>query len=201
MLSLSIMAHPARRKIAVKLAHTLNAPIVWDQINDRWDTGRRAWLEHDPTASHHLVIQDDALVQPHFLYHVQNAISHAPPGVLSLYAGHTWRDVFKEIPPGVSFLQMKQIVWGVGIVMPVSLIRRVIAYADGIDPEKVHHHYDLRLSRYFQSRRLPVYYTWPSLVEHRNGPSLIPGRNGGRHAYRMIKRTERPSWEGEVYKC
>lgn len=63
-LSVAIMAHPKREAMVADLLTRLDreVPVVWDQINDRHDTGARAMEAFDPACTHHLVIQDDVAV-------------------------------------------------------------------------------------------------------------------------------------------
>ena len=75
-----------------------------------------------------------------------------------------------------SWLVMRRIIWGPGIVLPTFLIRKVLMQGDKYRISN----YDLRLSKWFERNAVPVYYTFPSLVNHRNGPIL--GRRSERVA-------------------
>lgn len=59
-LSVAVMAHPARAAFVDELTGLLDRPakVVWDERQDRWDTGRRAMLAYDPACTHHLVVLD-----------------------------------------------------------------------------------------------------------------------------------------------
>lgn len=184
MIGYSIMAHHDRARLALALGSALDAPIAWDEKGDRWDTGKRAWqLAGD--AEWHVVIQDDAVLPRDFKGGVERALARVRPGSpLVLYAGNTrkWHRLFETVPRETSYVVLRRIVWGVGIAMPTKLIPRVLDFGDR-SRRDVRGHYDLRLSLFFEAKRIPVWYSWPSLVNHRNGPSLVPGRGGGRHAY------------------
>lgn len=195
MISYSIMAHPARRRYAHALSQQLDAPIAWDEKGDRWDTGRRAW--ELASGDWHVVIQDDAVLPLDFVGGVERALARVPEVPLVLYAGGTreWWRVWDTIPEDTSYLIMRRIVWGVGIALPAKRIRPALEYGDR-SRRDVRGHYDLRLSLYFEARRIPVWYSWPSLVDHRNGPSLIPGRGGNRHAYCYCRTA--PGFDGPI---
>jgi hypothetical protein len=113
---------------------------------------------------------------------------------LVLYAGATKRERFKKVPRETSFVVMERIWWGVGVTLPVDMIPDAIAWGDTEHGDQ----YDHRLSAYFEAVGIPIWYTWPSLVDHRNGPSLIPGRGGGRRAYNFAGPRTQLKWTGKV---
>lgn len=191
--SVAIMAHPKRSSFVPQLQARLDRPakVVLDRRNDRWDTGRRAWLTVDRSASHGLVLQDDAVLPHHLVAGVEKALQHVPDGsLLSLYCGRSrpYRELVKQLVAragdATSWLTMGQLHWGVGIVMPTKWIDDMISWCDK-RPEIAN--YDRRISRWCQHQGLTVYYPWPSLVDHRDSPSLVPGRgSANRRAHRFI---------------
>ena len=191
-----IMAHPTRERFIPSLRAALDrpTPIVYDRVNDRWDTGRRALLSYDSKATHHLVLQDDGLVCRDLYAGVTAALEHVPAdAVLSLYAGRT--RVFRTAVAAAtrlsrrartrpSFLAATQLLWGVAVVIPTQHIEALVEWGDG-HPEIAN--YDKRISYWCAANSVPVWYTWPSLVQHRISPSLIPGRgSAGRVAYSFV---------------
>ena len=185
------MAHPDRMRLVPKLERALKAGVTWDERQDRWDTGRRAWKALiDSEAEYGCVIQDDAVLCKAFTEVLPRALAHVPPrSPLVLYAGTAIRAQTRHLPP-TSFLVLRNIIWGPGIVMPTKLIEEVLAYGERYRIAN----YDLRLSKWFERTGTPVYYTWPSLVDHQNGPSLVPGRMGGRHAANFARSPETLDW-------
>jgi len=190
--SVAIMAHRKREAFVPGLMAALDRPadVVWDRRDDRWDTGRRAMLSFDPSATHHAVIQDDAIVCRDLIAGIERALEHVPPGTpLCLYAGRLrpFREAVQRLVDrtreDTSWLAMGQMHWGVGIVMPTELIKDAIAWGDG-RPDIPN--YDWRLSCWLGLQGIPVWYPWPSLVDHRDSPSLVPGRVGARHAHRFV---------------
>lgn len=182
MLSVAIMAHPKRQAFVEDLqGHFPEAEVVWDRRNDRWDTGRRSLLAFDPKASHHLVIQDDALPCRDLLPALEQAVKHSGEHPLGLYVGHASMDVLNAVKAaredgGPPWLAMEGPWWGPGIVFPTEQIRDIVAWGDN-QPRIPN--YDRRITRFYASRGIECWYTLPSLVDHRPGevnPSLVPGR-------------------------
>ena len=185
-LSVAMMAHPARTASVTRMLAALDGDVsvVWDERNNRWDTGRRAMSAYDPKATHHAVIQDDLYVCRDLCAGLQEALTHIPRDVpLCGYVGRVrpYRqliDAAVERTAGrnVSWLTMHVLAWGPLVVVPVAAIPEMLAYCDTL---KRLENYDLRLSRFWGlERRSLVWYTWPSLVDHADGPSMVPGRAG-----------------------
>ena len=208
MISITIMAHRKREQFIPELLQRLDRPpqVVWDRSDDRWETGRRAMLAHDKRASHHLVVQDDAVLCRDLVAGLERALAFVPKRTpVCLYAGRgrplraAVERLVDSAGPGTSWLSMSQLHWGVGVLMPVELIRPMVDYCDtrGDVPN-----YDKRMSRWMQHQRLTVYYTWPSLVDHRDSPSLVPGRNSnGRRAHLFVgadRSALECDWSGRV---
>jgi hypothetical protein len=195
----AVMAHPRRQRFVDELVARLDRPavVVWDEKNDRWDTGRRSQLAYrnDPEASHWLVIQDDAIPCRDLVAGIEQALGHLPDpdnSPLCLYLGKTQptrgkiQQLVAAAGPGTSWITMSQLHWGPGIVMPTHLIDDMVAWCDQRTEVP---NYDKRISRWCQHRGLTVWYPWPSLVEHRGvkeNPSLVPGRTGNRHAHHFL---------------
>lgn len=191
-LSVSVMAHPARTAYVPELLETLDVPatVVWDERSDRWDTGRRAWLAHDPGATHHLVLQDDALPCRDLSAGLSKALEHVPENPVGLYVG-TARPANQLMGAMVShatrtdsaFLSGEGPWWGVGVAMPTAFIEPMLAWCDAQKIEA----YDRRIASYFKACGIRCFYTMPSLVDHRSGPSLIRSHDGAkRRARRFI---------------
>lgn len=187
--SAAIRAHPSREDLVTELCGALDKPteVVWDRHGDDWDTGVRAWRAHDPDADWHLVLEDDAVVCRDLLTGLERMLDLVPDeSVVSLYLGDnpTWKTEMtrRAGATGTALVPMRALVWGVAIAAPTATITDMLDWceADHTSP------YDHRIGRYYE-RRLgwPAYYTWPSLVDHRQVPSLL-GHRGGRRAVRFI---------------
>jgi hypothetical protein len=184
-ISAAIMAHPARSEQVEGLQAKLDreVPVIWDQIQDRWDTGRRSMLAADPACTHHAVIQDDILIPNDLLAGIERALAYIPEAApLVGYVGRVRpeRDKVKDLVAvanqrDASFITMTRIHWGPLIVVPTSHVCAMIEFCD---PLVGILNYDLRLSRYWEEAGIRSYYAWPCLVDHADGPSLVEGRCG-----------------------
>lgn len=190
MLSAAIMAHPKRADMVTELVAALDRPVktVWDEINDRHDTGIRAIEAFDPSASHHLVVQDDCLVPRDLLAGIERALRYIPQDEpMCLYTGRV-RPFKGEIEravrraEGASWLTMGGIYWGPGIVLPTAHIPELSAWYRASRVQN----YDRRVSTWYALRDAKVWYPWPCLVEHRDGESLVPNHGTGRHAHSFL---------------
>lgn len=174
MISVTIMAHPKRRKQAEKLLVQLAGQgfimryITWDQNNNEWDTGSRALAAGIGSGSdYHVVLQDDAILCPNFYDNVVAALAALPQrSLVSFYTG-TGRplpdrvtNAVKRAPNG-SWLQFQTLLWGVGIAVPTAHIADLLEFV--ADRTEV---YDTRIGYAYSRQALPVYYTNPSLVDH-----------------------------------
>jgi len=183
-LSVAMMAHPKRTEQVQRILGQLDrdCPVVWDEKQSRWDTGKRAMLAYDPTCTHHAVIQDDVLVCRDLFAGVVEALAHVPEDVAVCgYVGRVRpsREMVANATMlarkhHASWITMRTLNWGLLIVVPTRCITEMIAYCD---PLRDVPNYDRRLSRYWElGRGAKTWYTWPSLVDHADGPSLVPGR-------------------------
>lgn len=201
--SVAVMAHPSREREVEELVGRLDRPatVVWDRKSCRWDTGRRSQLAFDPSATHHLVVQDDAIVCSELVAGLEHALQWVPRGAAASlyigavrpYAGRIGRAVDRAA--GCSWIVMRDLHWGVGIVLPTPIIERLVTEQDArtniIE-------YDRRISRWLVTHGVPVWYTFPSLVDHRHSPSLL-GHGDTRHAFQFIGEKASPfdvDWGG-----
>jgi hypothetical protein len=183
------MAHPDRAAQVHELLAALDRPVPvhWDDEGppsgngDRiWRTARGAWMMHDPDADWHALIQDDAIPCPDFLAGMERALAFVPPDVVvSPYLGTgrnvpiRWEAMARAADTaGAPWVRSPKLMWGVCIVLPVALIPEMITYSNqraGV-PD------DMRVAGWAERTKREVWYTWPSLVDHRKIPSLTKHR-------------------------
>jgi hypothetical protein len=182
------MAHPKRAEWAEQLAAKLGCPIVWDEIGSPWDTGRRALLTTDPAASHHVIVQDDAIVCEDLPAALEQAVAYAGQRPIGLYLGA--RPHHRRVRLSTKMADKRGRPWiamdratvaGVASAHPVTLIEQLAAfnYRDSRS-------WDSRYSAFYRELGVTPWFTWPSLVEHRPGPSLLPNHPKGRTAVRFL---------------
>lgn len=195
-ISVAVMAHERRKAWVPSLVDSIDADVrvVWDEHNDRWDTGRRALLAYDPQATHHLVVQDDAIVSRDLVPALDLAVKVTGEHPICLYLGNV-RPRQNQVRPQIAqadrehspWIRMQGPWWGVGIVLPTSHIADAVEFGDRCKDVQ---NYDLKIARRYGALKVPCWYPWPSLVDHRHGtenPSLIAGRSSqNRHAHRFI---------------
>lgn len=191
-LSCQVMAHPSRAFHVEQLLAGLDreVPVTWDRHNDRHDTGTRAMTGYDPNATHHLVVQDDAIPCRDLLAGVERMLAHVPPATpVSLYTGRV-RPFARAVDAAaaehdrepVSFLVMPELNWGVAVVLPVELIGPLFDwYPHGRVPG-----YDARMGQWFLRQGIDVWYSWPSLVDHRHDVESLVGHGAGRQAHTFV---------------
>lgn len=195
-ISVAVMAVRERAHFVDQLCGRLGVGedrVVWDQKRDRCDTGLRAMQHHDPDATHHLVIQDDALACNDLLAGIERLVEHTGEHPVSLYVSKVRphpqqvQERFKDARnAGKTLLKLRGPLWGVGIVFPTQHLDDLCRWF----PAQKHPNYDMRVSRWYMRRkRIDALYTIPSLVNHRpvtENPSTIPDRTGNRQAFQFI---------------
>jgi hypothetical protein len=177
-ISVSIMAHPSRKAFIPYIFEKLGqeVSVAWDQISNRWDTGKRAWQLHDPAASHHLVLLDDVILSRNLLAVLPKVIAGAPGQPISLFARNKkhWNPLIEQCLQDrrrVRWLVLQRLNWGPAVLLPTADIAPMLAWVD----EHCHMpNYDVRIGYWYLTQRRPVWYTMPSLVDHRiEGDSLV----------------------------
>lgn len=171
MISAVVMAHPTRAQRAERLAGQLGIGIVWDQHGDVVDTARRALLACEPTATHHLVLQDDAIVCRDLLAGLTKACEVAGERPVSPYLG-TWgtsgrldvvgRIAHRARQTGAPWVETTGPRWGVAVAHPVRLLPQVIDHYDQFLSKCD----DARLNAAYKQMGITCWYTMPCLVEH-----------------------------------
>lgn len=190
--SVAVMAHQKRAHFVPELVEQLgDCEVVWDRHNDRHETGLRSILTYDPKASHHLIVQDDALLCRDLRAGVEKLIDRTGEHPVALYMGNVGpravmlRAMVNSITP--RFVAGEGPHWGVGIVLPTAHIPDLAAWYELQNIPN----YDRRISKWYSKENVECFYTAPSLVQHRpDNPSLVQGRNGGRKAAWFIGEDE-----------
>lgn len=176
-LSIRIMAHPARAPMVNDLRARLGAevPVVWD-MDDRgcWPTAARAWSNLNPQATHHLVIQDDAVVCRGFIVAAIQAIAgvldrDAP--LFSFYGRFYGKEAWEAAKPG-PWLCYDSCDTGVAVAMRMDHATRFVKWANANVIQRCKS-YDYRLSMYLLRHHADAYFSVPSLADHVGEKSLM----------------------------
>lgn len=190
--SVAIMAHPSRAAQVDVLTKAIDGPVtpVFDRKGDRWDTGRRSLLAADPSATHHLVVQDDVTPAKNLRAAMRRIAAIIPPDVpVAAYMGRSRVLPRYNLLPllraakqhKVPFMRFGGPWWGQAVLTPTSHLQALVAWGD----QHTHiRQYDHRMTGYWDSLGIDCWYTAPSLVQHLVGkanPSLLGhGHGAGR---------------------
>jgi hypothetical protein len=193
-LSVAIMADQRRHALVDEMLERIDRKpaVVWDRHRDRWETGRRAGWAHDPTATHHLVLQDDAIICRDLVAGLEAALEYVPAeAIVSPFIARR-RPMPEKVDAAVararqadaSFVIMRALNWGVGILAPTEIIPDMIAWCDRVPK---YPNYDKRVGQYFIRVPLwPTWCTWPSLVDHNEDTPSLAGHGPGRTAHEFL---------------
>lgn len=171
-----VMAHTARLEKAQDLCEQVKGSLIVDDGSKGENrNGDDAWAAGDPKSDWIVVLQDDAVLVDGFLDAVPEALSEAPETAVSLYVGtgrpmprKVERAVALALMTGTSWLEHKTLLWGVGVAMPGSQVPNFLRWAPSCDLA-----YDSRIGAYWLRKGIPIRYTFPCLVDHRDEQTLL----------------------------
>lgn len=186
-IGVSVMAHPKRAAQAEALAAELaDLPtrVVFDPDPSGPPSSVRvatlAWRPWDESATHHLVIQDDVLLHPHFITQVRDAVRSQPEAALSLFSewgSFTSHAVRVAAFAGLAWVRQPDTYLAtVAMVLPVHHAHRfadVLARSDLDLPD------DHAAFQYARDNDLRHFVSNPNLVEHDHLPSLVGNTGQG----------------------
>jgi hypothetical protein len=185
-LSVAVMTHPARLTDARRLRSELRTGgdsdtevvIACDPAPHEGPStlrsARLAWRQTGTDATHHLVVQDDIQVHPHFLAHVVDAVTRHPDRALSFFTewgsatatavriaalrGDAWVPVVDHYVPTQA------------LVMPAAVARDVDAFLAPLPTQAV----DDEALRDFLSRQgVEALVSVRNLLQHSDAPSIF----------------------------
>tara|TARA_R110000787_G_scaffold114837_1_gene224665 strand:- start:2446 stop:3129 length:684 start_codon:yes stop_codon:yes gene_type:complete len=194
-LSITIMAVPEREEWVRDLQRQIGqrVPVSWDHAKrGPWGAAEQAWRTVKGGATHHLVLQDDAIVCRDFIRSCEAALDAVPSAPVAFYAN---RKVIEEArAAGSSWAITKFMTWGVATCLPVWLIPKFLDWQKkNIVPDLRSD--DFRLNSFFEEYYYPVHCPAPSLVDHRDGPSVAGNHPPMRRVARWFVGTDRSGTE------
>jgi hypothetical protein len=212
-LSAAIMAHPSRGEMVDELLSSLDReiPVSWDGPPDNlplpervWRNSRRTWSMADPGSDWHLLLQDDVVVAKDLLAGIELALEWVPDriGIVQFFIGkyRPLGPVFVNLGTeadriGATWIEHRSMCWGVAQAVRTPTIPAMLKWCDGRRGMAD----DSRVGRYYRDvLHQRTWYTWPSLVNHRDGPSLVH-HGAGRTAQRFYSGSALDlSWDGPV---
>lgn len=181
-LSVAVMTHPSRLTSATALAERLAEPavrVVVDPFPNHppatLRTSVEAWAAHSPDATHHLVVQDDALPVDGFLDLARAAADTHDSCAVAHYAEWASRNgsaVRMAAAVGARSVEaVPDYVPCQALSLPRAAAEEYVAFGRAWpDPQEPD---DVVLLRYTEDIGLPVRITVPNLVAHDQLPSLV----------------------------
>ncbi len=181
--SYNIMAHPDRSEYIPELKEKLgNVKVIWDKNNDIWDTRKRC-LEHHLSMGKDfsITIQDDAIVTDDFKEKAEAFINEKGEDVL-----YNFYMQFNKLSPEEfldsvkkGYIVKEKLISEIAFAMPTRLIKDVIEHCDEKAREGVRVSCGTMQS-YLKTIVDKVYFTMPSLVDHRQITSIYREITHGR---------------------
>lgn len=148
-----------------------------------WHNSRATYAAYDPDATHHVVLQDDAIPVEGFLDALPMIIAARPDHPIGFFSrrsgpvgrararGHWWW-TSTGIP-------------GVAVLLPVPMLCDWLEWMDReVMPDYPHD--DRRLEAYLQTHGLRSWMTTPSLVQHVGGGKSLLGHANDQLAYWLL---------------
>jgi hypothetical protein len=191
LLSAVVMTHPRRLPLANQLVDKWSAEnlgIILDPDPGGRPTavrtGVQAWSSVPDSSTHHLVLQDDAVLAPYFWEYARGSVSTFPDTALAFYTnwnsrnggavrlgaltGAEWVAAAQEYTPCVA------------LALPADIARGFARFAA---LEGNGWPLDVMMKNYLDSAGVPVYLAVPNPVDHRESPSLASNdKHGARHS-------------------
>lgn len=207
MIAIGIVAHIARQSMAEQLANQVGADFI--SLDDGHlganKNHRRTWTELATLGATHAVVLEDDCVPVHDLRHqLEQAIKAAPSStIISGYLGQQrppqWMPKVKRAIETANqndahYITSTHLLHGVCIAMHTDHIPPMLAFT----ATRNYLPWDEAVGAYARHTKQLIAYTWPSLVDHRDGPTLIAHRDKarrrpGRVAWRI---GTRDVWDG-----
>lgn len=191
-ISIVIMAHPDREEWAEALGEELGASVIYDRGKGHIDTALRCLEAYHPQATHHIILQDDAIPANGFREMAMRVAAVVGPEPVSYYTGAggaNYAAPAKErftaaLDAKASWFLCEGPFWAVGVAHPVARLPEVIQLFKASSARGD----DTRLMAAYKDLGLRCWYPVPSLVDHRDDGSLIwKGSRTGRVAIKWLK--------------
>jgi len=175
-IGVSIMRAPWSKARCYRVASMLrvlpNATIIDAQRGlGVWHTAKRAWEAATAETTHHLVLQDDAILSARFSDHLAAVLMARPHHVVSLFTNRT-KALARAMDLRSSWLWAAFCPYGVGVVMPSEWVGAMLDWCAEHVVE-AHPHSDTRVSLWARASGLGVWTPAPPLLDHGAAPSLL----------------------------
>jgi hypothetical protein len=170
------MAHPSRANYFGYLKEKLgnDIPFSIDTGFGLWNNRKMAELMFDKDAEFHLVLQDDAIIGKDFINEAEKILTDENMAY-SFYFGNR-RNLRKAADKGMikGHVISDWLNWGLAVCLPTKMIPEIMRACDRMK------------MRYLKRKGIKIYYTMPSLIDHRAGEKSLIGDSIGRKARYFI---------------
>lgn len=169
-LSITIMTCARRQQseLPLTMARLAGYPFrvaIDEDMAGVWACARAAWSTREAHATHHLVLQDDVDVCPHFPLAMAKIASYAPRA--AIYPFSPRKSVTKALNAGAHYYREAGLAWGQASMRPVADINLALQWLDRFIAPDLRWD-DSRWSIWNYAAGNPVLYTAPHLVQHRS---------------------------------
>ncbi len=172
----NIMAHESRKEFIPYLQDILgDAEVIWDKENNCLETRIRCLEHHIKSGKEYgITIQDDAILADNFKKKAEDFInSIGEEAVYNFYykKGQPEQPVTEAVRSGKNYIKERRLWNEIGFAMPVKLMQEMIDYLTPI--LKRGSKKDWQIQYFLTKKKIPVYFSLPSLVDHRIIPSIL----------------------------
>jgi len=180
-LSITILHHPSR---AARLPGLLDAVqegrwVAGVSTDDSGQPPSLAGLAYNflraavppPGATHHLVLQDDAVPCRDFVRSVGRALQARPQHAVGLYSARA--ACRRALEQGQSWAELYGELWGLAILMPAGWWREFLQFNRAAFTSNDRFHDDARVALWLAWQGRSTWCTVPSLLDHAAGESLL----------------------------
>lgn len=225
-LSVAVMAYPGRlREVKEDLLPKIDQKLLqdfqifWDvDKKGNWWNAKRCW-QAASTASHHMVICDDAVPCNHFIPAVLKALEANPTPPISWYVYSKekqlrmqkkmleaqQRSMSEVLKRGQHWLISRHSSFAVCASMPTPMTRAYLAWElrhieqDQKKASLLKRWDDMRLCAFLEVNKIDCWLPVPSLVQHGQGKSLLTGRKNMYLTDLIASTTDDPSqWDWTI---
>lgn len=178
--SYAIQHHPSRADLLPRILSAVpDAVVATDpepETKLNWPVGKLAWSSFEPGATHHVVLEDDAIPCAHFREAIELAIAARPTYCLSFWANK--KQVGEALALGYSWVRSPKFYGTVCVALPVPWIPAFIEWGDG-EKYEGRPSVDWRLREFLTSITQRPLLSAPCLVQHGEPTGSLLWANGG----------------------
>lgn len=170
-INISIVAVPERRDLAYALRDSLDTPnvsICFDVMRQgSWYNTRRSWLDFPSGTTHQISLEEDVIVCKDFVKTSSLLAERYSERIISFYSSKGDIALVERAKKnGCSWYIKDSVPSGQGVMMPVSLVYRFIAWADKYIDSSIAIHEDENLWGFLQTEKLKSFFCVPNLINH-----------------------------------